>query len=188
MVLSRTTSGAAMQSKYFSRGCLVILLSIAGCSMPGKSTGNGTVAGRGARLDGSKAVLIAVPGQESVDGNAASARLMAQQAATAFSRYAKRVDMGPIGAATSDQLIDVARRDGAGYLVLPSITHQEPANAPLPSTAASVNLGVVVIDVSSGQELASINLEGRSRIAPLTPTRRESLVPRLVVDYVESLY
>jgi uncharacterized protein DUF4823 len=141
------------------------------------------------RLDRSKLVFVAVP-QDGAYGSkvyGGSGQSVAQAIATAFSETASRVRVGD-RYGKSEDAIAAGKAAGAGYVVIPVITHWEPRNTAWSSLPSRMAVRVAIVDAANGNELTSSAIEGRSRIVSLTSTSPDSLLRVPLSQYVHGLY
>ncbi|HVI52716.1 MAG TPA: DUF4823 domain-containing protein [Candidatus Sulfotelmatobacter sp.] len=165
-------------------------LGLAACSAHYQKTETGGIEAALARLDYTKTVLVSIPA-DGVYGNQpypGSGLLVAQKTASVFSRYARRVETTTLRQTERDGLLATARKAKAGYVVVPSISHWEQRATEWSGRPSRVSIGVTIIDAESGKDIRSTLLESQSRSVSFTSTNPESLLPRLLGDYVAELY
>ena len=140
-------------------------------------------------LDPEKAVYIAVPRDGSY-GNTVyngSGQTTAQSVSIAFSRHAAQVSLADEYGARND-VIELARSEGASYLVWPVITHWEQRATAWSGLPSRMAIRVTVINLETETQLTSSIIEGRSRIMSMTNTHPESLLRDPLRAYVNSIY
>jgi len=141
------------------------------------------------RLDRSKLVYVGVPEDgaygERVYGG--SGQAVAQAVANAFSQVAARVRVADRPAKLEETLA-AGKSAGAGYIVVPVITHWEHRNTAWSGIPSRMAIRVAILDAANGAELTSSAVEGRSRIVSWTATSPESLLRAPLSEYVRSLY
>jgi hypothetical protein len=169
---------------------ILIVTVLAGCSASYSKVNTGGADRAVVHLDGSRPVLVAIPADGSFESKPypGSGQTVAQQTAAAFAKHGGRVDLASSGAKDRNELLDAARRSGAGYLVIPTITHWERRATEWSGRPSRAAMGIEIVDVLSGETAASTLLESRSRIMSLTGTTPESLLPHLIGPYVDGLY
>lgn len=133
-------------------------------------------------------VYITVPkdGRYQAINYPGSGQLVAQFLATAFSKYAQRVQTAP--AQSQDDGLSEARQAGSQYLVVPIITHWEQRATEWSGIPSRVALRVTIFDVHSGKQLLSEGILGRSSKITLTSTTPEVLLHEPIKALVRRLY
>jgi Domain of unknown function (DUF4823) len=168
---------------------LAAALALGGCSsgsLPVETAMAGTTLG--GQLDARRPVLIAIPEDGGHGGRISlgSGPRAAQLIAAAFSNHAPRVDLAAAGGNNEEMLLEAARRDGAGYLVMLAIASWEPRATNEAAPGRSI-VAVAIFDVASGQEIRSAILDGASGRITLASTSTEPL-PAKIGRFVDSLY
>lgn len=163
------------------------ILAIAGCtaSYQIQSTSGTKVA----RLDPARGVYVTVPRDGSYGSTtySGSGQIAAQGVAAAFSKYASRVQVAEKPSETKEAMAS-AKSLGASYLVVPAIAHWEQRATEWSGRPSRMAIRVSVIDASSGEQITSSLVEGRSRIVSWTSTSPESLLKDPLNEYVRGLY
>jgi len=140
-------------------------------------------------LSKQEGVYIALPpdGEYGATKYTGSGQTVAQVLAVAFSRYATSVHTAE---ATAPQKLAIAAaaKSGDRYVVMPLITHWEPRNTAWSGKRSRVALQITVFDVTSGQALSSVSIEGKSAQQTLSSTSPEDLLQVPVSEYVGTLY
>ena len=166
---------------------LMLVFALAGChakyqvsNLSGAST---------TRLDKQKSVYVAVPQDGSYGATiyTGSGQTVAQSVASAFSKVAPKVTVGD-RTQSNEEALASARKAGAGYLVVPVIAHWEHRATAWSGIPSSMAIRVTILDTTSGDQVSSTNVEGRSRIASVTSTSPESLLRDPLVEYVRGKY
>ncbi len=141
-------------------------------------------------LGTNKAVFVSVPG-DAVRRNkvyTGSGQEVAQSTATAFSRYATRVEIASPDLEEREQLLAAARRASAGYLIVLTIVHWEPRATAWSGIPSQVDIGLSVINADTGREVRSTVLEGRSPKMDLARNSPEALYTDVLDGLVGELY
>lgn len=171
-------------------GMLLVVVAVAACSAKFHATptaGTPTLPGQ---LDPDRPVVVAVP----TDGGfgdkitVGSGYKTAERTVKAFTRYAKNVRLADASLHGRDELLDAARRDGAGYLAIPTIIVWEPRFTPFTGHRSHATVQLAVIDVVTGQDVSTVVLDGYSRKVSLARTRPEGLLPRMIGHHLAVLY
>jgi hypothetical protein len=166
------------------------VLGLAACTASYKQSETSGLAASSVRLDSAKNVFVSVSpdGQYGSRTYAGTGRLVAQQTAAAFSRYARRVEIGGGPAASRDELLAAARKAGAGYLVMPNISHWEPRATEWSGVPSRVSMSLTVIDAETGVEIRSALLESRSAVVTLVRPNPDNLSQQMIDQQVSALY
>jgi uncharacterized protein DUF4823 len=169
---------------------LLAVAIVTSCSASYSKVNTGGADRAAVHLDAARPVLVALPADGNFDAKSypGSGVTVAQQTAAAFAKHASRVDLASSGVKDRSGLLEAARRSGAGYLVIPTITHWEHRATEWSGRPSRAAVGIEIVDVSNGETAASTLLESRSRIMSLTGTSPESLMPHLIGPYVDGLY
>ena len=140
-----------------------------------------------AQLDARRPVLIAVPRDGGHGGRTSigSGPLAAQLMAAAFSKHAPRVDLAAANVNDEEVLLEAARRNGSGYLVMFAIASWEQRAAKSSGRPGRSVIAIAIFDVASGQEIRSTILDSAS---PLITLIRTSTEPGMFGWFVDSLY
>lgn len=169
-------------------GTLLVLLALAACSAKFHVA---NVAGApAAKLDPAKPVLVAVPADGGYGDKitVGSGYMTAERTHRAFARYAKDVRLADANLRERDALLDAARRQGAGYLAIPTIMVWEPRFTPFTGRRSHVTVQLAVIDVATGQDISTVVLDGYSRKVTLARTRPQGLLPHMIGNHLAVLY
>jgi hypothetical protein len=160
------------------------LLLLAACSAKYQTTDVGPAKLAGDRID---SILVAVPQDGSFEGRVAigSGHFVAHRAVEEFSRFAKKVDIGPIDQHEQSALLDIARRANDAYLLIPTIEQWEQRVKTIPSRA---RIAVRIVNVASGEEIKSTQLTGETGAGLRKESSPEGLAIPLMHDFVQSLY
>jgi hypothetical protein len=118
---------------------------------------------------------------------AGSGQTVAHAVAAAFSQRAARVQISD-GYQDTDRALQLAKSAGAGYLVVPVISHWEPRATEWSGIPSRMSILLSIVDVTSGQQITSSSIEGRSRIMSWTRTSPESLLKDPLAQYVGGIY
>jgi len=141
------------------------------------------------RLDRQKAVYITVPRDGAYESKIyhGSGQIVAQAVASAFSQFAAQVHVAE-SQLTNDEAIAFTKDHGAGYMVVPTITHWEQRATEWSGRPSRMAIRVTIVDAVTGNQISSTSLEGRSRIMSFTSTHPESLLRDPLAQYVVGLY
>jgi Domain of unknown function (DUF4823) len=115
-----------------------------------------------------------------------SGQLVAQVLATAFSKYARTVQTAP--AHMQDDGMGEARRAGSQYLVVPVITHWEQRATECSGRPSRMSIRLTIFDVSSGHQLVSEGIVGRTSRVRFTSTSPDELLQEPITGVIDSLY
>jgi hypothetical protein len=142
------------------------------------------------RLDRDKPVYVARPADGKYGNRAypGSGSIVSQKTAAAYSRHSRRVQTAPSIVTDREQLLAAARAAGAGYLVIPTISHWEQRATEWSGIPARISIGMVTIDVATGQELRSGYLESRSAVMTLVRPNPDRLVQHMVDRHVDEMF
>ena len=116
-----------------------------------------------------------------------SGQTVAETVAAAFSQYAPHVHTAASVSSEAGSLAAAAKY-GDRYVVVPAITHWEPRDTAWSGKRSRMALRITVFDVTSGQVLSSVSIEGKSAQQTLSSTSPEKLLDEPVQDYVTGLY
>lgn len=171
-------------------GITLALALATGCSAKFQTTNMARPGDAPVRLDRALPVVVAVPadggyGDKITIGSGFKA---ATRTVAVFARYAPSAHLEDVNLRSRDEELAEARREGAGYLAIPTIVVWEPRFTPFTGHRSHVVMQLVVVDVASGQAVSSVSLEGYSRKVSLARTRPEGLLPHLVGSHVAVLY
>ena len=142
---------------------LAVLAVLAGCTA--KYQVSNLAGAGGAHLDRSIGVYVTLP-QDGAFGTttaAGSGQIVAQAVATAFAGVGARVHVAE-KTTSNDQAMTAARGLNAGYLAVPVITQWEQRATEWSGRPSRMAIRLNIIDVASGNQIASSAIEGRSRI------------------------
>lgn len=115
-----------------------------------------------------------------------SGQTVAQALATEFSKYARTVQTA--SAHSQDGGLSEARRDGNRYLVVPIITHWEQRATEWSGRPSRMSLRITIFDVTSGKQLMSEGIEGRTSRVRFTSTSPDELLKKPIAQVVDRLY
>jgi hypothetical protein len=171
-------------------GALFILVAVAGCSAKFHATNNAGVATTPGQLDPARSVVVAVPadGAFGEKVTVGSGYMTAERTAKAFERYTKTVHLADANLHARDELLDAARRDGAGYLAIPTIIVWEPRFTAFTGRRAHATVQLVVTDVPTGHDISSVVLEGYSKKVSVSRTTPDRLLPYMIGRHLAVLY
>ena len=171
-------------------GMLFIVVAVAACSAKFHATNTAGVATSSEPLDQARPVVVGVPADGGFGDKitVGSGYKTAERTAKAFTRYAKSVHVADANLRSRDELLDAARRDGAGYLAIPTIIVWEPRFTPFTGHRSHATIQLAVIDVVTGQDISSVVLDGYSRKVSLARTRPEGLLPHMLGNHLAVLY
>ena len=178
------------------RVCLVTLFAcaaavgISACTANYKHQETSGTEASSVRLDPSKNVFVAVSpdGQFGSRTYAGTGRSVAQMAAAAFSRYARRVEVGGAPSSSREELLAAARKTGAGYLVIPNISHWEARATEWSGIPSRVSMSLTVVDAETGVEIRSALIESRSAVMTLVRPNPDNLAQQMIDQQVSALY
>lgn len=105
----------------------------------------------------------------------------------AFSEHSSRVEGGRAHQ-SFDESLAAARNMGASYLVVPTILHWEDRATEWSGIPDKASIKVAVFNVSTGVNLDSVIIKGRSGIATFGGDHPQDLLPQPVEEYVSSLF
>lgn len=165
-------------------------VSVSGCSASYSRQDTGGADLIGAHLDATKSVLIAIPDDGSYQSTPypGSGRTVAQQTAAVFAKHTRKVDTASPGVTEKSALLDAAKNNGFGYLVIPTIAHWEHRATAWSGLPSRASIEISVFDAQTGDKLQSSIIDSRSRIVSWTSTSPESLLKGMLDNYVYSLY
>ena len=115
-----------------------------------------------------------------------SGQLVAQVLAAAFSKYAQTVQTAP--AHTQNGGLSEAQRAGSQYLVVPVITHWEQRATEWSGRPSRMSIRITVFDASTGQQLLSEGIVGRTSRVRFTSTSPDELLQKPIAEVVGGLY
>ena len=170
------------------RNALVILLTLlVGCTASYQV--NDLSGAAAVHLDRTKGVYVAVPqdGAYGTTVSLGSGQIVAQAVADAFSGLAARVHIAE-SAVGEDHSIVAAKSLNAKYLIEPVIVHWEERATEWSGRPSRMAIRLSIIDVTTGDQVTSSAIEGRSRIVSFTATSPESLLRDPLARYVRGLY
>jgi hypothetical protein len=170
-------------------GLLLVLSALAACSAK-FHTANVAGATTAGRLDPAIAVLVAVPADGGYGDKitVGSGYMTAERTRRAFARYAKDVRLADANLRGRDALLEAARRQGAGYLAIPTIMVWEPRFTPFTGRRSHATVQLAVIDAATGQDISTVVLDGYSRKVTLARTRPQGLLPHMIGNHLAVLY
>lgn len=170
------------------RQCLVLILLVTGCADQHQVTRMAGTAS-GAKLTSEQTVYVAVPqdgrfGSRTYGG---SGIRVVSIVAGAFSEHARRVESGN---SIEDELkaLANARAKSSSILVVPTILHWEHRNTAWSGKPNRSSIKIHLIDVSSGETLDAVVIEGTSTTMTFGGDTPEGLLPAPVRSYVRGLY
>lgn len=116
-----------------------------------------------------------------------SGAMVARMLQDALRDHMAQVDIGPVyekyAAARKS-----ARRGGYTYFFFPTITHWEDRETAWSGTPDKAALRLVVIDVASGDPVASATIEGTSGMATMGGDHPQDLLSKPLKKYVDQLF
>jgi hypothetical protein len=184
-----------MKTAAIRRGLLLmftcsVVAGLAACTSSYKQRETGGLDASSVRLDASKNVFVSVPpdGQYGSRTYPGTGRTVAQKTAAAFSRYVRRVEVGGGPASSRDELLAAARNAGAGYLVIPNITHWEQRATEWSGIPSRVSMSLTVIDTHTGAEVRSALLESRSAVVTMIRPNPDNLAQEMIDQQVSAFY
>ena len=141
------------------------------------------------RLDKQKSVYITIPQDGAYKSKPyfGSGQVVAQAVAAAFSRVAARVHIEE-KQLTNEETIKLAKKLGAGYVVIPVIAHWEKRATEWSGRPSKMSIRLTIYDTNTGDQIFSTSIEGRSRIMSMTSTSPESLLKDPLTQYVGKIY
>ncbi|HZB52543.1 MAG TPA: DUF4823 domain-containing protein [Reyranella sp.] len=167
-----------------------VVLGLAACTASYKQRETAGLEASSVRLDASKNVFVSVSpdGQYGSKTYPGTGRTVAQKTAAAFSRYVRRVEVGGGPASSRDELLAAARNAGAGYLVIPSITHWEQRATEWSGIPSRVSMSLTVVDTQTGAEVRSALLESRSAVMTMIRPNPDNLAQEMIDQQVSAFY
>ena len=167
-----------------------VVLGLAACTASYKQRETAGLEASSVRLDASKNVFVSVSpdGQYGSKTYPGTGRTVAQKTAAAFSRYVRRVEVGGGPASSRDELLAAARNAGAGYLVIPSITHWEQRATEWSGIPSRVSMSLTVVDTQTGAEVRSAMLESRSAVMTMIRPNPDNLAQEMIDQQVSAFY
>jgi hypothetical protein len=166
------------------------VLGLGACTASYKQRETSGIEASSARLDSGKNIFVSVSpdGQYGGKTYAGTGRSVAQMTAAAFSRYARRVEVGGGPASSRDELLAAVRKAGAGYLVTPNITHWEQRATEWSGIPSRVSISLIVIDAETGVEVRSALLESRSAVVTFIRPNPDNLAQQMIDQQVSAFY
>lgn len=164
---------------------LLFAVGLSGCASTYKQE---VVTSPSAKLERSKAVLIATPKNGAYDQKAyqASGQQTAAAVRAAFARFSDRVI---VSSRCADlPCLQAEGANGYTYFVVPEILHWEDRNTEWSGIPDRVEVKLVISDSRSNAEVASIVISGKSKWATFGGDHPQDLLPEPIKQYVESLY
>lgn len=179
-----------MRGEFLMAFVMTAALGLGACTSTYQQRETSGVEASSARLDPGRTVFVSIlaDGRFGSRTYGGTGLLVAQKTAASFSRYARRVEIGGSPAASRAELLAAARKAGAGYLVVPTITHWEQRATEWSGIPSRVSIGLVVIDAETGLEVRSSLLESRSAIMTLMRPNTDALAQHLLDEHVSALY
>jgi hypothetical protein len=167
-----------------------VVLGLAACTASYKQRETGGLEASSVRLDASKNVFVSVSpdGQYGSKVYPGTGRTVAQKTAAAFSRYVRRVEVGGRPVSSRDELLAAARNAGAGYLVIPNVTHWEQRATEWSGIPSRVSMSLTVIDTQTGAEVRSALLESRSAVMTMIRPNPDNLAQEMIDQQVSAFY
>jgi hypothetical protein len=137
-----------------------------------------------------KSVVVSVPsdGSYHLRSYAGSGLEVAQNTATAFSRYAKRVEIANSGIQDKKGLLAAARSANVSYLIVPAIVHWEPRDTDWSGLPSQVDVSITVTEVETGREIRSTVLEARGAPTASVGSSIDALYLSVIGEHVAALY
>jgi hypothetical protein len=141
------------------------------------------------KLDPTKTVYVSV----SDDGRygsikyPGSGQMVTQIVAGAFSKTALKVRSGVV-AEPFERAVESANKDGASYLVIPTILHWEHRRTEWSGIPNQSSVKITVVEVSSGQMLDGAVITAKSGLATFGGDTPQGLLPEPIDKFVSSLY
>lgn len=178
-------------SARFSRALVVAaVIALGACTATYQERTTGGTEASTVKLDPARNVMVAIPADGAYGGKSylGTGQLVAQNTSAAFSRYARKVQLGPAGVHELEPLLVSARAANADYLAIPSISHWEQRATEWSGIPSRVTLTLAIVDVRTGKELHSSLLESQSAIMTLVRPHADALAQRLIDDNVTGLY
>ncbi len=141
------------------------------------------------KLDRNKVVYVSVPkdGRYGQINYAGSGQNTTQIVLMAFSQYSRRVETGH-EYQTFEQALDSARKQSAGYLVMPTILEWEDRATEWSGIPDKSSIKISVIDTASGTSIDSVIIRCKSGLATFGGDHPQDLLPKPVGEYVKSLF
>jgi hypothetical protein len=167
-----------------------VMVGLSACTASYQQRETGGLDASSARLDAGKSVFVSVSpdGQYGNRTYPGTGRTVAQRAAAAFSRYVRRVEVGGGPASSRDELLAAARQAGAGYLVIPNITHWEQRATEWSGIPSRVSMSLTVVDTQTGAEVRSALLESRSAVMTMIRPNPDNLAQEMIDQQVAAFY
>lgn len=165
-------------------------LSLGGCTSTYQQRETSGTETSSVRLDPSKGVFVSVTADGRLGGKTygGTGQLVAQKTAASFSRYARRVETGGSPTSSRVELLAATHKAGAGYLVVPTISHWEQRATEWSGIPSRVSIGLAIIDAETGLEVRSSLLESRSAIMTFVRPSTDQLAQHLLDENISELY
>ena len=169
---------------------LATLTALSGCHSTYKQVDTGSAESSGIHLDGARSILIAVPQDGRFEGTTypGSGLVVARATATQFLRHTQKVDIAAPEVQDRDALLEAARKFGAGYLAISTITKWEPRNTRWSGRPSTATVSMAIVDVPTGLDIKSATLDGESHSGIGAGSSPERLLPHLIGDFLNGLY
>lgn len=107
--------------------------------------------------------------------------------AMAFSQFSKRVETAQRHQAF-EAALGSARKHNAGYLVMPTILQWEDRATEWSGRPDSVSVKISIIDPTSGKQIDSAIINGKSGLMTFGGDHPQDLLPKPMTEYVKSLF
>jgi hypothetical protein len=166
-------------------GTLIVVILLSGCTATyNVNRGND----EGVQLAATKGVYIIIPDDGSYGDKqyANSGQMTASAVEVEFSKYAAHVIISDKCAL--DACLETLRDSKYGYLVEPNIIHWEDRATEWSGKPDKISVKISVYDLSSGDRLSQVILDGKSKWATFGGDHPQDLLSEPVSNYVTSLY
>ena len=168
---------------------LLCMMVLTGCSMPRWSS-NGTINfspdSKSIRNDSSLYVSLPEDGQYGRKAYPASGQAVQTELVSQLSSVFNKVNFAFKTKSLEDDLVD-AKKKKANFLVVPTITHWEDRNTAWSYNTDKIGLFIEIIDTTNENSVNSARLSAEGPNRAFVNQHPESLLPRILEDYVNLL-
>ena len=172
------------------RATLILVAAVfcASCSATYRTTRDDTIAAV-PRLDAQGRVYVSVPedGAYETTPYVGSGLMVTQAVVAAFAEHVAQV-VGGTELESEEEARSSARASGFMYLIIPSILHWEERATEWSGRSDVIKVGLRVFEVSNGNMLDSLTIDGKSRWFTFGGDHPQDLLPDPLADYAESVY
>jgi hypothetical protein len=181
-----------MRSSLYVEAALVAVIGLGACSPQPiyRQTDISSATASTEPLNPSKGILVSVPKDAAYqhDSYPGSGQEVAQRTASAFTKYARHVEIAIPALREQPELLLAARNAGAGYLLVPTIVHWEQRATGWSGIPSQVDVSLTVIDVETEREIRSTVLEGRSDTRNMQQKNIEEMYSGVLKEHAARLY